>query len=118
MEQGALLEPTAVSAMSPRMPRAVSPRCEANGKSQELTVPDYVVALMALPVYAAVMMSYQQDFLTSVVSWAALVSMMAFVCERYSVFLGLHGDEFCVFFFGLHGDEGLPHDSPKLTGSF
>ncbi|CAK9086727.1 unnamed protein product [Durusdinium trenchii] len=40
---------------------------QANGKSQELTVPDYVVALMALPVYAAVMMSYQQDFLTSVV---------------------------------------------------
>lgn len=32
-----------------------------------LAVPDNVVALMTLPVYAALMMSYQQDFLTSVV---------------------------------------------------
>ena len=33
----------------------------------ELAVPENVVALMTLPVYAALMMSYQQDFLTSIV---------------------------------------------------
>ena len=33
---------------------------------EKYTVPNNVVALLFLPVYSAVMMSYQQDFLTSV----------------------------------------------------
>eukprot|EP00435_Cladocopium_sp_Y103_P018363 s2259_g4.t1 len=45
------------------------------------SVPDNVVALMTLPVYAAVMMSYQQDFLTSVVYIAAFAVMIAVLAE-------------------------------------